>query len=382
MTSILRLLARVATRMHRWRLASYLFVFGGHSLQSLGEDRPRLAYSLMMCGHGAFSRGLLAHLLRRSGDGSAEDTLWLARMATHLGCIDLALLLYRRAERRFAGTLNGAVASSLHHFFHGALSGSLSADLSERIRDLPALNPASPLVLTVVSARFLEVFRIWMRQVQTHTRCQPLVVALDGETAKAATAEFDCPVVNVSHWLMFDEKGRMEGFTAKTLWILRVFLLHALLCQGRDVVSLDTDAIPVGSLEEMLQSLPTWDVAAQRDYSIPMEVARKFGFILCCGFMAIRSNERTIRFFREYSTATLLEMDDQVALNHMLAEAGITERHESADILSFRSMGLSWCCPSSSHVSRELRSGSVIRHFHLNDLTTEDIRRGLGLASE
>lgn len=380
MNSFRRLLAGIATRLHWWRVAACFLAAGGRPLRDLGDDRGRLAYSLMMCRHSDFSCRLLAGLIRRNNDRSAEDNLWLARMATHLGRANLALLLYRSTERRFPEGGTALVASSLRRFFDAAFSGRLYEDLSGQIENLFAASADGPVALTVVSARFLDLFRIWLHQVKTHTQCQPLIVALDDETAQKVTAEFHCPVVDVSQWLLFDHAGRIEAFMSKNLWILRVLVLRALLAQGHDVVSLDTDAVPVGSLEDMLQSFPSWDIVAQRDYSIPMDVARKFGFILCCGCMIIRSNERTNRFFGEYTRTTLVEMDDQIALNHVLAEAGMSERVETPNFLSFRSMGLSWLCPSVALVSRDIHTGSVVRHFHLNNLTDADVRRGLGLS--
>ena len=217
---------------------------------------------------------------------------------------------------------------------------------------------------------------------QRNTPWHGLVIALDAETAAAVRASSGCSVLDVSAWFRFDEHGRLDRFNGNTLWILRVLTLRALVNQGWDVISLDIDAIVVGDLEAMLKSLPGSDVVAQMDYSIPMDVARRFGFILCCGFMVIRSNERTIRFLDQYCARTALEMDDQLALNHLLADAGLSNRVQTEALLSFQSSGLSWLCPAASLVSRDIGYGSVVRHFPLMDRSASVVMQSLGLPEQ
>jgi hypothetical protein len=111
-------------------------------------------------------------------------------------------------------------------------------------------------------------------------------------------------------------------------------------------------------------------------------VARRFGFILCCGFLVLRANDRVVRFLDEYSARTALETDDQLAINHLLAENGVSGKLQTGRFTTFRSMGLSWLCPDSSLVSREISSGSVVRHFLLKDLDADDVTDALGLREQ
>jgi len=145
------------------------------------------------------------------------------------------------------------------------------------------------------------------------------------------------------------------------------------------VFSLDVDAILMGDLDEMLATLPATDIVAQMDYSIPVDVARRIGFVLCCGFMVLRANDRVVEFLDDYCKRAVLENDDQFAINHLLAEDGISNKAQNERFTSFYSMGLSWLCPASSLVSREISRGSVVRHFLLKDMTAETVAEKLGL---
>jgi hypothetical protein len=315
-------------------------------------------------------------------DRSFDNNMLLAQLAWLLRRTSLSLLLYRRTERNLAETSNSAIAASVRIFLEGVLSGRLSDEISEAVGQIPhSRNGSGSIVLTFVSRRFLDIFWLWFRQVRRNIPWCRLVIALDPESAAAVRAS-GCSVLDVSAWFRFDEHGRLDRFSGSTLWILRVLVLRALVDQGWDVVSLDVDAIVVGNLQAMLKSLPPSDVVAQMDYSIPMDVARRYGFILCCGFMMIRSNERTIRFLDQYCARTALEMDDQLAINHLLADAGLSKRVQTETFLSFQSSGLSWLCPASSLVSRDIGYGSVVRHFVLMGRSASFVMQSLGIAEQ
>jgi hypothetical protein len=380
MTRVCLQLARITGRLHLWRLTVLVYAVGANSFGQMKGSVGHLVYALMMCHRSLLARNRVTRLIRRELDISAENNLWLARMAWVLDKPTLAVLIYRRTERLFSGQ---SAASALRRFAEGVLSGAITAQLDAAIQRLQL--PASggrPIVVTMVSRRFLDVFKIWLRQAQRHTSGYLLIFALDRETSEAARGVPNCGVVDISAWFDFDEAGRLHPFSIKNLWVLRVLALRVLARRNYDVASLDVDAIMVGNLDEMLASFPASDIVAQRDYSIPMDVARRFGFILCCGFMVLRASDRVVKFLDEYCERTILEIDDQFAINHLLADNGISDKVQDDRFTTFRSMGLSWLCPASSLVSREISHGSVVRHFLMKDLTADAVMDALGLRKQ
>lgn len=376
-------LAKITSRLHLWRLTVFIFAVGANSFARMKDSVAHLHYALMMCRESSQARNLVARLIHRELDSSAENNLWLARMAWVLGEPTLAHLIYRKTEHLFAGAAAAGTASSLRRFAEGVFSGAITAQLDAAIGRLPI--PADgkrPVVITMVSRRFLDVFRVWLRQVQRHTSGYLLIFALDRESVEALQGVPNCGVVDVSGWFDFDPAGRLHPFNVKNLWVLRVLALRVLARRKCDVVSLDVDAILVGNLDEMLASFPASDIVAQMDYSIPMDVARRLGFVLCCGFLVLRANDRVVQFLDEYSERTTLEIDDQLAINHLLVESGVSDKAQAEEFTTFRSMGLSWLCPDASLVSREISYGKVVRHFVLKDLTAEAVMDALGLRKE
>jgi hypothetical protein len=208
-----------------------------------------------------------------------------------------------------------------------------------------------------------------------------LVLALDHRAAAILGNDKGCAFVDLSRYFRTDDAGRLVDASRRQLWPFRVAIIRHLLALGFPVVSLDVDAMIVGDLNAMIAGFPRCDIAVQQDYSIPMEVARRFGFILCCGFMAIASNDGTLRFFDRYLERTILELDDQTALNHLLAEEGLTDLNRQADYLTFDSLGLKWLCPATALVSRTLRQGRVIRHFQQLGESVAAIERAIGISA-
>jgi hypothetical protein len=74
-----------------------------------------------------------------------------------------------------------------------------------------------------------------------------------------------------------------------------------------------------------------------------------------------------------YMTRVILELDDQIAINHLVEEAGIVGKRVMPTYMSFVSAGVTFICPDPSLVSRSLESGSVIRHFQQRGETVDVI---------
>ncbi len=381
MTKLWLVLARLTGRLHLWLPTLWILGLAAGSLSRLGGGyQERLSYAFLMCHNHPRARRILAGLIRRELDSSSKNNLWLANMAWLLGASRLSLLLYRRTDRDYPGQSDAKVASSVGDFLEGVISQRISRELAAVLGQTPLPQKGSRgVVLTIVSQRFFAVFEVWLRQIQKLTPYYPLVLALDKATVASLSERCECGVLDVSAYFRFDEHGRLDRASGNNLWILRVLVLREILMLGYDVVSLDVDAIVVGDLDGMLRSFPEADIVAQMDYSVPVDVARRFGFILCCGVMAFHSNQRTIRFLDQYCARTALEQDDQLAINHLLAVAGLTNRVKTDRFTSFQSMNLTWLCPDPSLVSRDIDHGSVVRHFPLTERNADAVAKALGL---
>jgi hypothetical protein len=359
---LLRFGFRLLIRFESWLPAAYAFSVVKPLSQWNGASKSRFAYACMMGRESSLVRGIVAALISRElGRSEPTEDLWLAKIAWSMGRMRLAMLIYRQTKRRDCQLAE--VWQCMAQFAAGIADQRIPAQLSQAIDRLHLPDPASgPIVLASVSTRYLDLFGLWIEQLN---RLMPghrlFLLALDKDAAMRLSENY-C-VLELSDFFVFHEGGVIDQYTRGNLWILRVLILRELAARGSTILSLDLDALVVGDLRGLLGSLPESDIVAQIDYSIPMDVARRLGFIICCGFMLIRSNPATMDFLNRYVNRTILEMDDQCAVNHLLFEAGIAQGERNERYIQFKAAGVSWICPDKSLVSRDISFGTVIRHF-------------------
>lgn len=113
------------------------------------------------------------------------------------------------------------------------------------------------------------------------------------------------------------------GRRLRTLWSLRLDVIRQVLALGVDVVHSDADAVwlrdpmqdPLGTSAE--------DLVVSQGTTWPREVHARWGFVLCCGFLQIRSNHATRQFLGDVASDLRETGDDQVSLNRVLARRGV-----------------------------------------------------------
>jgi Nucleotide-diphospho-sugar transferase len=379
MNTILLHCARLFVRLHFWVVA--VLVFSRVQPRSLLSRKAKVhfEYACMMGRHSSFVRRTFAVLLRQELNRSTESNLWLAKIAWTLGHMKLAASIYRRTVKLERTSELQRVVACQQAFVEGLLNGRIIREISDALSGLTLPGPdVGSLILCPVSSRYFDLFELWSEQVNYYCpRHHLLVLALDPGTASRLRQRSNTSVLELSAYFVFHENGVIHPYVRSNLWILRVILLRELVARGHPVLSLDLDALVVGDLFGLIDSFPDSDIIAQQDYSIPMDVARKFGFIICCGFLHVRANQKTLAFLSDYVSQTTLETDDQIALNHLLDKVGLAVTVRNRSFMQFFAAGLSWVCPDRSLVSRDLRYGSIIRHFQQNGESIEELKRSI-----
>ncbi len=380
MTWILLISSRIFSRFELWTQAVLALDRIRPSTRLNENFRLRFSYACMVGRDNPRIRRAFAGMLRRDLDISAKNNLWLAFTAWVLGCFHLAQLINKRTIRLSRQSPEVIIAAREAGFAASLFDGSMVDTLSNLVGQIcKSVATNEPVIVVPFSARYSHLFQLWKQQIDRHANGRLVVLTMDKQ-AREITQEYGaCDIIDLSPYFGFDAMGRVEDYSKRHLWVLRVLVLHELVSRGQTVISLDLDAVLVGDLEPLLQAMPDADIVAQRDHSIPVDVARKLGFIICCGFMRIRSNPATIRFMQRYATQVILEMDDQTALNHLLLGSGVQSRVMTNSYMAFRSAGVSWACPDTSLVSRDVSYGSVIRHFQQQGHSIEDLKSRLGL---
>jgi len=375
-------LSKLLARMHLWYPAAV--VLAQTPLRDLDRHSiGRLSYALMLSHR--MKPGSVHALFRRivedNGERTPELTLELAEMATRIEEPTLSDDFLDDAEKSATTTGNIFVADTaqkLRALSASLQDGSLQAHIRNEADAIAASNGDSPVVLVPLSGGYLSMFELWLQQVQKHIGHRIVVLAMDDTALQLSETYANIHVVDCRRFFAWND-GKLNPKTRGVLWLVRTLYLRALVATGQSVLVLDLDAIPVGDVLPLLASLPDADVIAQLDHSIPMDVDRALGFVLCCGFMLWRPTVAAQTLLDRFATAAQVERDDQLALNHLLVADGVVEKTNGANAMRFGSAGVQFACPDPSLVSRALHTGSVVRHFHQQGQSMDALRKALGI---
>lgn len=349
-------------------------------LSGLSEaDLVRLGYAMLQSASRPRTRATLQRVLAANLHRDAAIDLQLAEMVQQQGDLARAVEVCAATAKHYAATEYAAVASAKQRLSAGLLDGSVRRQIDDSLKSLP-LQGGALWIVTAVSSNYLPMFELWLEQTSRHAQARLLILTLDTTVAKRLRGTNLLTLDLSDYFAVRGEEGIHKG-VRRSLWILRLLVVRAMVEQGLEVLALDLDAMLVGDLQSLLQQLPGADAVVQEDYSIPMEVARRRGFILCCGVMLFRPSAAVNAFLERFAKQTEREMDDQLALNHLLAGEQLQQMRYVDGHRCFTAAGLRWVCPDRKAVSRDLHTGTVIRHFE-QKLTKKDVaelRIGLGL---
>ncbi len=366
--------SRILMRLHWWLATAWLLSkVPVASLDTYSVGRLRYALLMAHRAHGPACRRMLQHTIRRNKDADADVLIELAMMAVSIQEPDTARELLETSLARAENRYTADAARRLLAVQMASNDGTLRQRMRQRVDALP-LPAGALLTLVPISSRYLELWQMWREQTQRYVQGVIVVIAMDDAALEALADVPGVAVLDAREFFAWSEDGRLHLHTRGVLWYLRVLLLQALVESGHPVLVLDLDAIAVGEVQPLLDAHPTADVIAQQDNSIPMDVNRDFGFVICCGFMLWRPTTNALALLRRYAAESAIERDDQLALNHLLARDGIADRTRDAGAMRFRSAYASFVCPDPSLVSRDLDTGTVIRHFHQTGKTPAELR--------
>ncbi len=373
------LFSRTLMRLHCWLATAWLL--SQFPLSALDADSVgRLRYGLLMAhrAHGPACHRMLQQLIRKNRDAHADLLIELAMMAVSIEAPDTARELQAKASERAVERYTADAARRLQAVQTATDDGTLPQRMGHMV-DALALPPGELLTLVPVSSRYLELWQLWLQQTQRHVPGVIVAMAMDDAALESLEPVHGVAAVDAREFFTWGDEGRLHPHTRGVLWYVRVLLLQALVERGHPVLVLDLDAIAVSDLQPLLDAHAAADVIAQQDRSLPMDVTREIGFVICCGFMLWRPTAPARALLKRYAQESAVERDDQLALNHILARDGLSGQTRDAAAMRFTSANVLFVCPDPSLVSRDQASGTVVRHFHQTGQTTAELRRAMAI---
>ncbi len=232
--------------------------------------------------------------------------------------------------------------------------------MQQHIQDVIRLINSEEVILTFVSDAYLPIFNLWIKSLEKYKPDNLCVVALDKKVYQTLQhRKIPSILMNMDEVISFQSKN--------SLWVKRVELIRGLINHNIHVIHSDADAFWLRDIRSYLAGNNS-DLIFSIAYGFPKEIVNYWGFILCCGFFRIKSNERTKRFMSDFFKKCELLKDDQVAINTLLYEKKTVWVSEG----KIHNQGY---CPayqvtidviSKNIVSRQPQKGAYIYHPYLS----------------
>ena len=182
-----------------------------------------------------------------------------------------------------------------------------------------ARDGTKPVSVTFATDNYATLLRNWLRHAWTAGAARHLVVAMDA--ALADRLERD-GIAAVRH-----------GFdgTIGDLWYQRTLIFEWLARQGVDFIHSDVDAVWLRDPRPFCFADNGLDLVFSQGINYPAEAWRQWGFVLCCGLFAARATAATVEFLTTVRALTAEVGDDQVCVNALLWQGGMSWRHHGID---------------------------------------------------
>jgi len=193
---------------------------------------------------------------------------------------------------------------------HAELPASVRHDLSRAVAMLAPAGEALPIVFA--TDNFAPLLSNWLRHTKAAGVTGSLVVAMDqGLFDRLARAGIAC----VRH-----------GYngTFGDLWYQRTLVFEWLAAAGIDFIHSDADAVWLRDPRPLCFADAGFDLVFSQGINFPAETWRDWGFVLCCGLFAVRAKPATATFFAAVRAAATSVKDDQVAVNILLQQSGLS----------------------------------------------------------
>lgn len=193
-----------------------------------------------------------------------------------------------------------------------ALPASVERALGAALAKL-AVCPA-PLPVTFATGDFAPLLGNWLRHAKAAGVTHSLVIAMDAALA-ARLEQGGIPAI----------RHDFDG-TLPDLWYQRTLVFEWLALRGVDFIHSDIDAVWLRDPRPFCRAEPGFDLIFSQGINYPPEVWHAWGFVLCCGLFAVKASPATARFFAEVRGMTAQVGDDQIAVNILLHDSGLSWR--------------------------------------------------------
>jgi hypothetical protein len=165
-------------------------------------------------------------------------------------------------------------------------------------------------VVTSANAGYLRLLDLWLAQSARHLSSRLVVGCMDTAALEHCAARGDVEGVPVPD-------PAAPGLGRYAFWLRRLDFLRRFVDRGEDIVHTDIDAFWLESPWQLLDGFDD-DLIISRERGIPYHLARRWGFVLCCGFYRLRATNASRAFLATWRRKLSAGTSDQITFNTVL----------------------------------------------------------------
>lgn len=165
--------------------------------------------------------------------------------------------------------------------------------------------------LTTISVGYLDLLAVWRRQAHHVLNERARVVCMDHAAYEQLQ---EAPDID----LQLASTPLLNAANRRQFWVNRLAVMRAAFDEDGYVLHSDSDAF---WLRNPLHLTTLADLVISMEHGLPKDVTRRRGFVVCCGFLAMRKNRATSAFFDAWQAACARSSDDQISINLLLDRA-------------------------------------------------------------
>ena len=181
--------------------------------------------------------------------------------------------------------------------------------------DIPYIN-SETIILTFTDYKYLPIFNIWYNYFEKLNLQNLLVISLD-----------DITFTNLNSRKINTILCNYNIVNRDKFWQFRLKTIFNIFKQSKkNIIHTDSDCIWLKDVYSLINNEP-YDIIASIESGHPVELSKKYGFIMCCGFYYVKYNEIMIKMFENIIGQDGHGTDDQVLFNYYMFD-------NSTDIIS------------------------------------------------
>ncbi len=223
------------------------------------------------------------------------------------------------------------------------------------------------LIIVFVNILYMPLFEIWYNYFRQYQLPNFLAISLDirmnGVLNNLGVKNILLTMPEFDGFLSVKIYDSHEMNKLAELWRLRTRVFKHILDRGIHLLACDADAFWLKNIYPLVVNY-RYDTSLSISHQSPPDVAKKWGFVLNCGFWMLRSNPVTKAFLDEFLKFSINYDSQQVALNRFLCQHDVKWKREGdmAHVGYVEKFKLSVKAISDNIVSRQPKCGLYVYH--------------------